>query len=184
MGTLRQVLAGVFTLALLGSASTTSVAQDDVEAGFTAINGTMTVLGEVASPEIATSPDVPQERGTGWVFKVRLDTNDPRLSGTFDPDHNYFTASPGLMDGTVWSVTGRLTNDGGSWRFEGQGFAQPGKSFAANNHYVGMYTGEGGYEGLSAMTFQLPKGSGRWDITGVLFPGPMPEFPPPMPPAK
>lgn len=82
------------------------------------------------------------------------------------------------MDGTVWSVTGRLTNDGGSWRFEAQGFAQPGKSFASNNHYVGMYTGEGDYEGLSAMTFQLPTGTGMWDITGVLFPGPMPEYPP------
>ena len=185
MGTSRLFLAGVVTLALLGSVSGASMAQDDAEAEYAAITGTMGVVRSVTSPEIVTSPNVPQESGTGWVFEVVVRSSDPRLAGDAVADHNYYAFVPGATGGRVWSVAGRLTNDGGSWLLEGQGFAQPDEDFTSNNHYVFRYTGESGYEGLSAMAFALPTGMGQWDIEGVLFPGPMPDFPDyPEPPAE
>jgi len=178
----RLSLAGIVTLALLGSMSGAAIAQEDAEAEYAAITGTMSVVRSVTDPQIVTSPTIPQESGTGWVYEVLLQTSDPRLAGNAVADHNYLAFVPGATGGRVWSVAGRLANDGGSWLLEGQGFAQPDKAFASNNHYVFRYVGQGGYEGLTAMTLALPTGMGQWDIEGVLFPGPMPDLPPPVEP--
>lgn len=90
-------------------------------------------------------------------------------------DHNYFGFNPGATGGMVWSVTGRLANDGGSWLLEGRGFAQPDEDFTSGNHYVFRYAGEGGYEGLAAIALALPTRQGPFivnsPIRGVIFEG-------------
>ena len=177
MRTLRLSLIGTVIVALLASVSGVSIAQDDAAAEYAAVTGTMIVLREGAGPEVATSPDVPQESGTGWVFEVHLYSSDPRLSGDAVVGHNYYAFVPGPTGGRVWSVAGRLANDGGSWLLEGQGFAQPGEDWSSGNHYALRLTGEGGYEDFSAMLLTLPTGEGQWDLKGVLFPGSMPEYP-------
>lgn len=44
------------------------------------------------------------------------------------------------------------------------------------NHYVTYLTGEGAYEGLSAMLLMIP-GTTVWNVDGVIAPGPLPEPP-------
>ena len=67
-----------------------------------------------------------------------------------------------------------ITNDGGSWVSEFRGFTPGGD----RNHYLLLLSGEGGYEGLSAMLLMLPVGaSGEWEVEGVIAPDPLPEPP-------
>ena len=98
-----------------------------------------------------------------------LETDDPRLSGEFETNSNYDVYSSGA---TASTFIGRLTNDGGSWAIVGQGLNLGG----GLNHYVDHYTGEDGYEGLSAMLLQRPA-PGGWEVEGVIIPGAWPEPP-------
>ena len=46
------------------------------------------------------------------------------------------------------------------------------------------YTGVDGYAGLSAVTVWQPTGMGRWAFEGVLYPGALPDLPPPLAPTE
>ena len=70
-----------------------------------------------------------------------------------------------------------MTNIAGSWLVECQGFTQPFANAFSDTYWVFHYTGEDGFEGLSAMTVMLPTGVGTWDVEGVIFPGDMPPMP-------
>ncbi len=106
----------------------------------------------------------------------------PRLGSSLKATSNYVQLVPGPEGGYLRSGRARLSNDGGSWLAEFNGFAEPGTSAYSGSHYWIHLTGEGSYAGLLATLVFLPTGSGRWDLKGVLFPGAMPEFPAPMPP--
>jgi hypothetical protein len=70
-----------------------------------------------------------------------------------------------------------LANDGGSWLVESLAFNQPGDSIVDGAYYALAMTGQGGYEGLSAVLFILPAGSLEWEVRGVIAPAPLPEPP-------
>ncbi len=177
MHTLRMSLATVVVLTLLGGAGGTSIAQDEADPEYAAISGTARAGTRTATPDISTSPTVPQEVGIGMAYSSWQTTNDPRLSGPYENSQDYYGFLPGSLGGAVRSGTGRLTNEGGSWLAEFQGFTQPETHAYTSTYYVTHYTGQGGYEGLSAMTIWLPTGTGAWDVEGVLFPGEMPSTP-------
>ncbi len=40
-----------------------------------------------------------------------------------------------------------------------------------------LFSGEEGYGGLSAIIVVNPVGRAAWDLEGVNFPGPMPDYP-------
>lgn len=168
MRTLRLTMVAAATWALLGIAGGPSVAQDEADdTEFAAITGTFDAARAVVPPEVETAPEVPQEVGTGWIFDSILMTNDRRLSGSLGNVHDYYGFLPGEMGGAVRSGTGRLTNDRGSWLVECQGFTQPDTSVFDNTYWVFHYTGDDGFEGLSAMTVMLPS----WSIS-TASPGP------------
>jgi|GEM_PF-4284552 len=177
MRTLRLALAGVAMLALLGVTGGASVAQEKADLGYAAISGTAGAGTRAADPAITTSPTVPQEVGIGMAYVSSMRTNDWRLSGRLDNTQDYYGFLPGLLGGAVRTGSGRLTNEGGSWLIEFQGFTKPETHAYSSTYYVLHYTGEDGYEGLSAMTIWLPTRPASWDVEGVLFPGEMPPMP-------
>ena len=67
-------------------------------------------------------------------------------------------------------------NDGGSWSAEFRGFT-PVPALFIGNYYVNFFSGEGGYEGLSAMLWMEPIEGYNWAATGVIVPGAWPEPP-------
>jgi hypothetical protein len=165
--------AGIVAAVLLAP---TSVAAQDDEAATEAdamapavVTGTVRVVGPNQSPksEPASPPIVVAMSNDGWT--VQLATDDPRLSGKWEVNHNY-----AVYDGAVKVITaiGHLANEGGSWATESHGFSPGG----GGNLYANYYTGEDGYEGLSAMLLMRPA-PGGWEVQGVIAPGAWPEPP-------
>lgn len=127
--------------------------------------------------DIRTDPATGRETGTDWAWRMELETNDPRLNGEYLNNHNYFLfEGDDRNSGSLRSGIGRVTNGGGSWSVEFHGFSKPGTNAIQANHYVAYLTGEGGYEGLSAMLITTPSGD-HWAVDGVIAPGPLPEAP-------
>ena len=130
------------------------------------------------SAKIVTQTEDPQEVWTDYVWEFGIRTNDPRLNGTFEFHQNiYAYLADDFYGGSVQRGTGRVTNDDGWWSSEFHGFAQPGKNAYHNTHYALTFTGEGGYEGLSAMMTMTPVPGSHWDVEGIIFPGQLPEPP-------
>ena len=134
------------------------------------VTGTFVPVGsnQVSSSIPGEQPVQTVTENYGWT--LRWETDDPRLSGDFETNqtsHSYsrFVA---LRNGI-----GRLTNEGGSWLVEFQGFTHGGHP---NNYYANYLVGEGEYEGLTAIVLALPAPT-AWELTGVIAPGPLPEPP-------
>lgn len=150
---------------------------------YAAITGKLSPGFSTNAADVEVDPATGWAIGTDWAWQMRFETNDPRLDGTFLNNHNYYQFE-GLdgASGSLRSGIGRLSNEGGSWSVEFQGFSKPGESSYSANHYVSYLTGEGGYEGLTAMLFMVPDGS-YWQLDGVIAPGPFPEPPASLDPA-
>jgi hypothetical protein len=128
-------------------------------------------------PDFGTDPATGRETGTDWAWRMELEANDPRLSGEYLSNHNYYLfEGDDRNSGSLRSGIGRVTNEGGSWSVEFHGFSKPGTNAIQANHYVTYLSGEGGYEGLSAILLMTPSGD-HWAVDGVIAPGPMPEAP-------
>jgi len=187
MRTLRLLMAGTVTLALLGGLGGVVVAQsEDAESEaavdpaslppYAAIEGKMIFGGGLGHTEVL-NPDPPKQLWLDWRNSGRLVTNDPRLDVEGVLNQNYMGFEPGFAGGSVRTGIGRFANDGGSWAVESLGFNEPGASIVSGTHLAWAMTGEGGYEGLSAVLFILPTGAHDWEVRGVIAPAPLPELP-------
>lgn len=155
-----------------------SAAAEETSGPATAVNGRILPGSVTREADVVIQSDVPQEIWQDYVWKFRAATTDPRLNGTFEFHQNvYEFLADDMFSGTVHSGTGRITNDGGSWVSEFNGFAQPGKNAFHNATFALHFTGEGGYEGLSAMLLMTPVPGSHWNVEGILFPGSFPEPP-------
>ena len=161
-------------LSALLSAPVVTVGSETAEGAETGapatVTGTATAVRPNQPPTVHTGepPVISVTQDYGWT--MRWETDDPRLSGEFETNQNVYlySAFVALRNGI-----GRLTNGGGSWIAEFQGFTHGG---FPNNYYVNYLVGEGGYEGLTAIVLTLPA-PGAWQLTGVIAPGPLPEPP-------
>jgi len=144
---------------------------------YASVTGHVEAVSQHGGPDIVTSPTPPEEVVTNYVWTLELQTDEPRLSGSWvvNQSYNHFAADD--VGGMFRHGIGRLTNDGGTWTSELRGYTKPGEEPYRNNHYMAWFTGEGGYEGFSAMLLMLPTRSGEWDIDGVIAQGPLPELP-------
>ena len=133
-------------------------------------------LGGLGYTEVK-NPEPPMQLWLDWRNRARLVTNDPRLDTEGILNQNYMGFEPGYSGGSVRTGIGQMANDGGSWLVEALGFNQPGDSIVDGTYYALAMTGQGGYEGLSAVLFTQPAGSGAWDVRGVIAPAPLPEPP-------
>lgn len=186
MRTPRSMSIGAVATALLLSIAGTTFAQDQEPSQlpeevqdlppYAAIEGRLVWLGGLGYTEVR-NPEPPRQLWLDWRNRGRLETNDPRLDVEGVLNQNYMGFEPGYSGGSVRTGIGRFANDEGSWSYESIGFNQPGVSIARGGHYALAMTGEGGYEGLSAVLFILPVGSHAWDVHGVIAPAPLPELP-------
>mgnify|MGYP001824804198 CR=1 FL=1 len=177
MRTLRGLVTVAAVVALFGTAVGAATAQDETDREYTTITGTAVAGTRTGDPDITVNATIPQEVATGMAYRSMMNTSDPRLCGRYENVQNYYGLAGGSTGGAVRMGTGRLTNEGGSWKAEFQGFTEPGTDALSSTYYMTRFEGEDGYEGLSAVTMWLPTNTGRWDIEGVLFPGEMPPMP-------
>lgn len=177
MRALRASLAVLVVIAFIGAAGGAATAQEETGLEYTTITGTAAAGTRTAEPDITAGATVPQEIAMGMGYRSFMHTSDPRLCGRFENIQNYYGLAGGSTGGAVRTGTGRLSNAGGSWLADFQGFTKPDADALSSTYYLTRFEGEGDYEGLSAVTLWLPSGTGRWDIEGVLFPGEMPPMP-------
>ncbi len=150
---------------------------------YAAITGKMYAGSATHSPTRDADAPSPQTLWHDWAWTLTIDVDDPRLNGTYLTNQDYLIFDgDNPFSGSLRSAIGTVANEGGSWTSEAHGFSKPGESNFSRNHYVIYFTGEGGYEGLSAMLLMVPAGS-YWQLDGVIAPGPMPELPTSVEPA-
>ena len=192
MFTMRTTLTGIFLSTMLLVPTGLAAQDDDPGDGpdtttllpYAAVSGSARGVAS-GGGESESSETLPEVRVTGYNGVVTMTADDPRLSGRWTGTQNYHQfvqGDPGAVRaGTAW-----LVNDGGSWSITFTGFTPPGApSSLSARHDQMLFSGEGGYEGLSAIIVVSPDGTpAEWTFEGVIFPGPMPEFPPPMAPAE
>ena len=176
----RAALLAVLSLATLAAGAVAQSA-GPVSDGFTGQAGYGDCEDPAGTFEIVD--DVQQVRGyqcrSGWIG-----TTDPRFTGTYTSVANidtYRGAEVAPPEGAfnVWTVVRRVENDEGAWQGAATTAAwvnDPDAWFVGDPPAVVVFTGEGGYEGLTAIvTIQeriVPSG-----VRGYIFEG----SPPPVP---
>jgi len=182
MRTLRMALAGMTMVALLVGVTGAVVAQeDDAEEVSTAASP---VTGRIADGRqdqpYSISNDADRARFRDAVYVDPIEMDDPRLSGTLwqawsrDALRNTSGGRYGAF-GQLISATIEITNDEGSWVGKSRGYIHPETS---HMHFQIDLAGTGAYEGYSALLYA--KGPSDWDVEGLIFPGPLPDFPGPV----
>ncbi len=174
MRMIRHLATGVATLAIVAisfapvSAQSAELSLDPTQpAPFT---GRIAYGGQVRSGTMDTVDGHIESRGSAFAPSM-VSVSDPRLDGdvliSWQTDE--YVASDGA-DQVLGSGTWRIETADGAWegsyvRLEADGLSD--KSTA-------VLTGQGAYEGLTAVWEQTIDGSG-WDIAGAIFPsGPPP----------
>jgi hypothetical protein len=176
----RMALAGTFVAVLASVPAAWAVsAQDDETATDVhlmtpaSVSGVIT-LGSPNQPHAETAGEPPVEQSnTNWGWTLTVEMDDPRLSGTYETNMNEYVYSSGEKARTG---VGTLANEGGSWSVEFRGFGTRDAAIS-DLYYVEHWTGEGGYEGLSAMLLSEPGQGHSWEVTGIIVPGTWPEPP-------
>lgn len=193
MRTLRLSLVGIVTLSLVGGFALTTLAQatsDEAVRAPTEFSGWMdcpyywhdgkvtnVVLGPVGEGNLVRR----ETRGQFWRDSMD-EMSDPRFSGTvwayFEMDEYVYPGAdtenhPEFVTGVM-----RIQNDAGAWQGPFGGAYWPAGPFQEPAWYPQRLTGEGAYEGLTAVWGMLfaedPCG---WDIEGIVFEGEMPAPP-------
>ena len=201
MGTLRLSLAGSVFLALLGGLGGSMVAQSDAGStpeALTEFTGRMECsglsMGTLEDIVIATTEDgdlIRREwRGADLAVTVE-EISDPRLDGRIavrfasdeyliasdEPPWQLSDVPPEEFPRGVVASTFRLTNAGGSWH--GSRY-QNWYADGDNSTTTAIYTGEGGYDGLTAlveMDFDELNPVCAWDVHGYVIEGQLPPIP-------
>lgn len=108
---------------------------------------------------------------TGGRVEYLIDASDDRVDGssisTFNLD--FYTSDELAYPVTVVRGTEVLTNEDGTWEGTFELVDFPG---TADEHYQGVLSGTGAYEGLTAVFYGI---DGKYE--GVIIPGPLPELP-------
>jgi hypothetical protein len=194
MRSLRRILAGVALACLLvgfpgltlASAPPATVKQPPSE--FEGLIGcpfywrdghvTNVVLGTIDGGNLVRR----ETRGAFWRETVE-GMSDTRFDGTiwtyFDTDEYVYYPDADIEDHPAF-ITGlmRVENPGGAWQGSFQGTYWPAGPFAEPMWFPVLLTGEGAYEGLTAILGMLfsedPCG---WQVRGFVFEGQMPKLP-------
>lgn len=108
--------------------------------------------------EVTSGPDgdVTIERTRGFTWKGTITATDPRFAGThyYSWDANGYTpgsgdpGAPGIVGQAGWAEGHRIQNDEGAWQGWTVGVTLPDGTQVAS---PAVLTGEGAYEGLSAV---------------------------------
>ncbi len=144
MRTLRVSLIGTVILMLLGGLSGALLAQNEEGPTVTPVTGTQTSLKVVGLPESTEQDGIESLRGL--QYERVIEWSDPRLPSLLLSNINANWHAVGEDAVGEFAQTHRLVGDDGDWVGTEYGFMDPGSSIGLH-----VYTGEGAYEGLSAM---------------------------------
>ena len=144
MRDLRLALVGTVTLALLCGLGGTVMAEAGEDGPtLTPVTGTQTSF-TVVTPPVSETSDFMTYRGV--QFERTIEWSDPRLPSLLLSNVNTNWHAVGEDDVGQFAQTHRLVGEDGDWVGTEYGFVGPESSLGLQ-----VYTGEGAYEGLSAM---------------------------------
>jgi hypothetical protein len=116
------------------------------------------------------------ERRRGFTWAGGITSTDQRFSGThyYSWDGDFYTLASGDPGPEAWADGHRIENDGGAWQGHSMGAGLPDGTSQVSPV---LLTGEGDYEGLTAVLF-AEEGACFMNFLGVVM-----EFPEPPDPA-
>jgi hypothetical protein len=120
--------------------------------------------------------DMTIERRRGFTWAGTITATDPRFSGThyYSWDWDGYTLASGAEGPSAYAEGHRIENDDGAWQGAATGATLPGGTSA---YGPVVLTGEGAYEGLTAVLFGIEDAC-FFDFRGIVM-----EFPDPPVPA-
>ena len=131
-------------------------------------------------------------RGMGFVGAT-VETDDERISGTLSQALNFDWSGPEPTLVHTGASLWRIENDGGAWVGHGTEFSytddwtqwdeEDPSTWGPTGNFV-VLTGEGDYEGMTAMVTTQPSDVGVSSLSGVVFSGEVPPVPEMMPTAE
>jgi len=179
------VLLSTMTLALVGGLGAVAVAQEDEDLQITAtrVTGETTAKHEVFGGRFSHVDGVDQNRDA--VYEDTFEWSDPRLPSVMQITENVDIHYRGEdQDAWAWVGSIRLEDSEGAWTGQEYGMGEwIGERLALQPRMM-LLTGEGAYEGLSAMLQR------RWEtddptypasVEGYIFEGELPPMPGVMP---
>jgi hypothetical protein len=180
MRTLRLSLVGAVILMLLGGLSSVATAQGDEVIGPLGANYFTATDTTVSAEPLEWMPGPGYTEAVDAISVTEFTASDPRISGqaTWTNDIRFFPyGEEGGIDPAVWQGTVRIENADGAWAGTLTGYHDPAEVAREWN----IVTGEGAYEGLSAIFRFVSEGG----YEGVIVPGGLPPLPEPAePPAE
>ena len=139
------------------------------------VHGTMTLHTFDHDPVETFDDDGNRLTLRGGSASGAVNMDDPRLSGAWEETNN-LAEFPQLHDELrveIWWGGLTITNDDGSWN--GMCTSTYDSAAAAETSLAQcQLTGEGAYEGLSALLSPTGPGGSSWTVAGAIFPGPLP----------
>ena len=180
MHAIKTTSISILALGLLAGSAVGVTAQDGPDMEAAEVTGRAFMLAErrdVGGDFIFFDP--PGGKIHSGAVDGTWSTSDPRLNGlvTRTVTWHWDPASDTVLD----SHTYELTNDGGSWVGEGNGYLTDLRGDPRSVRWVTL-TGRDGYEGLSAMVVLETADvlqPAALDLRGVIFPGEVLEIPEP-----
>ena len=163
------LLAGQFTTPDLGPA----IADSQGPGKITSTQGQMLVRSQYDPGDSTAVEWGVATTGELWSGELRMD--DPRLSVSGQVRLNEYS----FGNGGPKSWTGHFENEDGWWTAQARAYTALG---GGGWHHQILLTGQGGYEGLSAiLSADQEAVSGFLDVRGAIFTGDMPPLPGPAP---
>jgi hypothetical protein len=186
MRTLRVSLAGVVTLVLLAGVTAIALAQDPEKATWTHVTGQNTAEWVELGTEGESRLDGSVEYQGVNEFIMPIEWSDPRLPADMHVREQIVlhTGDPASWEDDMWVFARAVRLDGphGAWVGTARGVSD---SVAVATELLYELTGEGEYEGLSAVFAQ---DNSTWPdprFDGWIFEGDLPTMPEPVePPAE
>jgi hypothetical protein len=171
---LKPSVISMLAVGLVAGSAVGVAAQEEPSKEAASVTGRAAWFGEVSAGTQTSSDGIVAVEDV--VHNHIWSASDPRLSGEVTYTGNwYFVPDPyiGIQSGTY-----ELTNDEGSWLGDATAYGSEALGVDAD---VVVFTGRGGYEGLTAyvvLDWGSQDVSGE-NIQGVIFPSAMPPVPEP-----
>jgi hypothetical protein len=187
MRTLRAALAATVSLALLGGLGSSVLAQAEEDAGptVTQVTGEAVDARTVSQGAWSEVDGGGQDRGA--VYEHDIEWSDPRLPSLMRLHENtnvYWLGDEGAT--FAWLSNVRLEDESGAWTGVEYGMGDESLAGMTLQPRMMLLTGEGAYEGLSAMLQRqhevVTMGSSPV-FEGYIFEGELPPMPEPLYPA-